>query len=488
MTILVSENASWTAGYSMVSYILLPFVFFSLLFAALYRIFLHPLAKVPGPLIAKLTSLWHLGHSWTGDSAAILQDLHRRYGKVLRIGPNMIDIADGAALGPIYVDKGGFLKTSDYQNFYVDGFPTMFSTSDPKYRATRAKPVSQLFSIAAIRKDTDRLNACVEHFVERLQTIKSASQGRPVDIQEPSRALGFETLCSYLFRHDYLNDVEGDDKTSMIPWLNAFVDSSQFFYFSKRMSTFCISRLQPWRLQKELETTSAEAVHNYTLNLPSEGDEKAVSYQGRLNQHGIPKEQIAAECKDVIFAGTHSFGGVLAVTLWYIAKHPAVYERLRNEILEHREVDCDIQQLPYLSGVVKEGLRLAPANTHLPRIVPSHGWHFDGYFFPPGTVIGVAAPQLFSNPQVFHDPTAFRPERWANSSAEMQRDFVPFNVGIRQCIAKNLATAELFMAVKHVAESDVLKGAKPVEDKIDCYEWFNTTFKGNKLELIWSDR
>ncbi|KAL8691473.1 MAG: hypothetical protein Q9224_004169, partial [Gallowayella concinna] len=450
-------------------------------------IFLHPLAKVPGPLIAKLTSLWHIGHSWAGDDGTILQELHRRYGKIVRIGPNTINIADGTALAPIYLEKGGFLKTSDYHNFYVDGFPTMFSTSDPKYRASRAKPVSPLFSVAAIRKDNDRLHDCVERFVERLQKSKSVSQGSPVDIQEPSRALGFDVLSSYLFRHDYLSDMEKNDKISMIPWLNAFVDAGRFFYFSNRMAAFCISKLERWRPQKELEIRSAEAVHDYTLNLPSEGDEKAVSYQGRLKNHGIPKEQIAAECKDVMFAGTHSFGAVLAATLWYIAKDTTVYDRLRGEVLERREAEDHIQQLPYLSGVIKEGLRLAPANTHLPRIVPSSGWHFGGYFFPPGTVVGVAAPQLFSNPQVFYDPRAFRPDRWAKPSAEMERDFIPFNLGIRQCIAKNLATAGLFMAVKHVAESDVLKGAKPVEDNIDVYEWFNTAIKGNKVELIWPE-
>ncbi|KAL8988430.1 MAG: hypothetical protein Q9169_008555 [Polycauliona sp. 2 TL-2023] len=161
------------------------------------------------------------------------------------------------------------------------------------------------------------------------------------------------------------------------------------------------------------------------------------------------------------------------------------YDRLRHELGEHNNAEADIQQLPYLSGVVKEGQRMAPVNTRLPRVVPKSGWQFDGYYFPAGTVVGIAAPQLFANPDVFQDPTTFRPERWANPSQEMQRDFIPFSVGIRQCIAKNLATAELFMAVQQVVESDVLRGAKPVVDKIETYEWFNMAIKGNRIDLVW---
>lgn len=136
---------------------------------------------------------------------------------------------------------------------------------------------------------------------------------------------------------------------------------------------------------------------------------------------------------------------------------------------------------------MKEGLRLAPANgTRFPRVVSSSGWNFDGYYFPPGTIVGVAAPQLLLNEKVFPDPTCFRPERWLKPSAEMQRDFVPFSVGIRQCIARNLAMAELFMAVKKVVESDVLMGARPAQDKIEVWEWFNVAVKGNKIELSWA--
>lgn len=165
------------------------------------------------------------------------------------------------------------------------------------------------------------------------------------------------------------------------------------------------------------------------------------------------------------------------------------YDRLRAEILGSRGSEIDAQRLPYLQCVIKEGLRFGPANaTRLPRAVPGSGWHFKGHYFPPGTVVGVAAHQLFFNPQVFAQPAVFLPERWLDASLEMQRDLVPFSLGIRQCLAKNLATAELFAAVEKVVESDLLKGAKPVKETIEVWEWFNAAVKGNRIELIWPNR
>ncbi|KAL8946699.1 MAG: hypothetical protein Q9222_006942 [Ikaeria aurantiellina] len=448
--------------------------------------FFHPLARIPGPFWAKFTSIWHIYHSWKGDECTLIQEYHKKYGKFVRLGPNNIDIADGAALGPIYVDKGGFLKASAYHNFYLNGHATIFSTSDPSYRSPRAKVVAPLFSNSAIRKDRC-LEDCVDRFIRRLDKDKLASKGSPIDVQEHTRALGFDVLTSYLFRHPYPTIVDNTSEGSMIPWLNAFVDLGQSFDFPARFFSMWLPFFERTRPRKDLESKSTAAVDDHMKRLIADSAEKGDSYQGKLLQSGFPEEQVIAECMDAAFAGTHSSGAVLATTLWYLAKHGHAYDRLREEVVQHQADDVDIHQLPYLQGVVKEGLRLAPVNTRLPRVVPEDGWHFDGQFFPAGTTVAVASTQLFFNENTFPDPMAFQPERWLKPSAEMQRDFVPFSVGIRQCIARNLAMHELLMAVKKVAEADMMRSLRPVQDSIEVYEWFNTAIKGNKVEVAWCE-
>lgn len=65
----------------------------------------------------------------------------------------------------------------------------------------------------------------------------------------------------------------------------------------------------------------------------------------------------------------------------------------------------------------------------------------------------------------------------------MSRDNIAFGAGTRQCIARNLATAELFWGVEAIVRKDLLKGAKPVESGIAVVQWFNSRIVGGKVEL-----
>lgn len=161
------------------------------------------------------------------------------------------------------------------------------------------------------------------------------------------------------------------------------------------------------------------------------------------------------------------------------------YDRLRKEILDKRS--ADVQTLPYFSGVIKEGLRLAMANpTRFSRIVSSNGLEMQGLpSIPAGTNVGISAYTLHLNPKVFPNPHEFLPERWLEPTPEMLRDSIAFGIGSRQCIARNLATAGLFWSVEGLVKSDVLKGARPVKDRIEILEWFNARVKDRKVELVW---
>ncbi|KAL8713669.1 MAG: hypothetical protein Q9220_002195 [cf. Caloplaca sp. 1 TL-2023] len=488
-------------GWSTYSLLVLPSIF---LFA-LYRLFFHPLSKVPGPWIASLTSVWHTYHSFIGDEWTFLRSLHQEYGRIVRIGPNEVDVSDGAALAPVYVEKGGFLKAPMYDNFHVDGFHTISTTTDPEFRAVRAKAVTSLFSPAAIRKGSDAIEQSVARFVHRLRELKDASNGGPVDLLEPARVLGLDLLAFYFFRHGYpasLQETNGEE--SAIAWMSLYLDAGQLFRFPSRLYDMLISRLGRLRSGKDRPASSAKAVHEYLLGLPVDGSEKRDTYQGRLHDIGVPREQIAAECKDLLFAGIHSFGAVLAITLWHLAKNPATHERLCAEIQAHRDIEpvSATQHLPYLSAVIKEGLRLAPVNGRLPRIVPAAGWtvslpsddddddHHDEthYHLPARTIVGVSTAQLLFNPHVFHDPMAFAPERWLQQqqpSLEMQRDFVPFSVGSRGCLAKNLSFVELGVAVlKTVDEGGLLQGVR-AKGEVVFREWFNTAVEGDRVDVVW---
>ena len=178
-----------------------------------------------------------------------------------------------------------------------------------------------------------------------------------------------------------------------------------------------------------------------------------------------------------------------------MANRAASYARLREEITESdaQDPNRNPQTLPYLDAVIREGLRLSMANpTRLPRTVPPSGFTFTSpatnksYYFPPGTQIGCQIHTLHLNAAVFPEPHTFNPSRWLKDvTPEMQRDWIPFGLGARQCIARNLATQELFLMVRALVREDVLKGAKAVGDEVRILEWFNSKVVEERVELEW---
>lgn len=125
--------------------------------------------------------------------------------------------------------------------------------------------------------------------------------------------------------------------------------------------------------------------------------------------------------------------------------------------------------------------------TRLPRVVPHGGWAFKSTHIPAGSIVGCSAHELHHNAIAFPSPFEFKPERWldGNAAVETNKSFFAFGAGSRACIARNLATMELYLATERLVESNVLHGAKPCQAKVEVYEWFNSSVKGHKIELVW---
>lgn len=68
----------------------------------IYRCTLHPLARVPGPRLAKLSELWRTVRYFKGTWHDDVVQLHRRYGDVVRIAPGEVSFVDTAALKKLY--------------------------------------------------------------------------------------------------------------------------------------------------------------------------------------------------------------------------------------------------------------------------------------------------------------------------------------------------------------------------------------------------
>jgi hypothetical protein len=83
-------------------------------------------------------------------------------------------------------------------------------------------------------------------------------------------------------------------------------------------------------------------------------------------------DRIYQEGQTLVAAGTETTAWTLSVIMFYLLNDPAKLQRLTNELRKaNATTSTELEQLPYLNGVVQEGLRLGLGVSHrLPRIAP----------------------------------------------------------------------------------------------------------------------
>lgn len=290
----------------------------------LYRIYCDPLAHIPGPLIARLTPIWLYSLSFRGIEASAIDELHKKFGVVVRVAPNEVDISDGAAIHQVYVKNGGFMKHPCYENFYVDGLPTLFSALDPAYRAVRAKAVVGIFSQTAIQEGKGSVLRCVDSMVARLKKEKTNASGKPVDVLNIFRSLAIDMVTSYLFEESYRGIEE--PILSATEFVNGFVAGNRFFYLSKVM--FQVAEHVAASLdKKKYHTLKSQAlVEKFATNIvdrvATQEKVNAATFQARLLNAGISRKETIANCVDVMFAGTDALGMTMSVICCSLARAP----------------------------------------------------------------------------------------------------------------------------------------------------------------------
>jgi hypothetical protein len=67
-----------------------------------YRLFLHPLARIPGPRAAAISNVWYARNVRDGCMLELGKQLHKRYGPVVRVGPNEVWFSSKEAFKIIY--------------------------------------------------------------------------------------------------------------------------------------------------------------------------------------------------------------------------------------------------------------------------------------------------------------------------------------------------------------------------------------------------
>jgi cytochrome P450 len=165
----------------------------------IYRVYFHPLAKYPGPFLAKITNAYQLYHAWKGDRHLEFWRLHQKHGSVVRFGPTSLSFDTNTALKSIYGFSANVRKAEFYKAFQFP-MPNTHNTADKVDHARKRRVMSHAFSPKALRE--------VERYIlenERVLT-RVAGEGATPDRKGWSTPKNMADLCNW-FAMDVLGDL-----------------------------------------------------------------------------------------------------------------------------------------------------------------------------------------------------------------------------------------------------------------------------------------
>jgi cytochrome P450 len=164
---------------------------------------------------------------------------------------------------------------------------------------------------------------------------------------------------------------------------------------------------------------------------------------------GFSDREVRDQVMTLMFAGHDTSTSTLTFMMHELARHPDIVARLQEEqdrVLGAAAptIDALEREMPYLEMVLDEVLRLYPPAWIGPRRAV-RDFEFGGHAVARGAYVNYCSWASHRIPEVFPEPEAFIPERFApeRKAALPRGAYVPFGGGRRICIGKRFGQTEV---------------------------------------------
>lgn len=431
------------------------------------------LSSIPGPFLARFTRLWFYFRVRAGDFHHENIALHQKYGPVVRYAPGHYSFSDPEAVKAIYGTGTEMAKSRWYEAWNAPGFKSLFTEPSVKVHGQLRRKFQATYSMSSLVSYEAYVDSCIDVLCKRFEEF--AENGEEVDLAHWMLCYAADAVSTITYSKrmgfldagedigDLFKNLHGNILYSTLvgiyAWIHPIIFHTQALLRKIGLSTgtprmfigsYTTDRISEKRKEREQEknpntSTTDETAPRDFLSKFLDSNEK--------DHSNFTEYHITVGLIGNIIAGSDTTASALTSVLWCLLKHPASLAKLRKEIasanLSSPPTFKQSQSLPYLQAVIQESMRLhAAVGLPLQRVVPTGGRQISGNFVRAGSVVGI-------NPWVFHysktifgpDAAAFRPERWLKADkeklAEMNRYWMPFGLGSRTCIGKNISLLEM---------------------------------------------
>ncbi|KID99278.1 Cytochrome P450, partial [Metarhizium majus ARSEF 297] len=457
------------------------------------------LRHIPGPVSANISDFARV--RWVHTKTAHLkhQELHAKYGDVVRMGPNMVSIGNPSAVPQLYPMRRGFPKS----DFYIPlrpysrvggALPAIFTSLDEELHSNLKKPVAQIFSLSNVvtfeSLVDDVLKVVAKQFDGRFSTNDEI-----FDLSEWLQFFAFDVMGTLTFNKRYGFLEEGKDvggklnavwlfmkqaaPMMQVPWLDKILYKNRVVDVLRHTPGNSLLKFVGDTIRERQSRYKAEK-HAQTPHERQDFLDRYIEIQ-RSNDN-IPAWAVTSWTFSNVIAGSDSVGTVMQTVMYNLLKSPHTLKKLVRE-LEEAGVSRpypkwnQVSTLPYLDACVLEALRVHPPFA-LPfeRVVPEGGITMLGHFLPAGTIVG-ASPYVTNRCKKMYgeDAEFWRPERWLEGDAEhkkkMENVMLTFGAGRRICLGRYIGIFEIKKIVPFLVLNYEIEAVDHTTFKAENY-WF----------------
>ncbi|KUI53349.1 Trichodiene oxygenase [Cytospora mali] len=393
MDYLRNLNLSWSnvAGVVVIYYGTLVF----------YRLFLHPLARFPGPKLAAVSRWYEAYYDLIqgGQYTPKILELHKQYGPIIRISPHELHVIDPAFFEKLYRQDGHWDKPSWNYGAFGAKVSTIFCTgidspAIPRlynFRAAYAKVTARQ---ELIRRNVDKLCGHIFKYAETTATFNlgaAASAYTRDTANEFIVGKQYNELDEKEFGVKLSHASQGGElmwrttkhirwfgptiRSIPIDWVMKSADEATKAFLRYLQFILLITDLTLWQ-QSEQDTKDTLAA--IAAPSPSEATQNTMAYD-IVNSKLPPSEKtfdrIFEEIATVTGAAFETTASTLRLIFFYMFSNKEILERLRAEVTTATAKSPEpaqlqtLEQLPYLTAVLMEGLRMSPGlASRTPRV------------------------------------------------------------------------------------------------------------------------
>ncbi|KUI67265.1 Trichodiene oxygenase [Cytospora mali] len=451
-----------------------------------YRLFLHPLARFPGPKLAAISRWYEAYYDLIqgGQYTPKIVELHKQYdleitspppktGPIIRISPHELHVIDPAFFEKLYRQDGHWDKPAWNYGAFGAKVSTIFCTDHATHKARR-HAIASFFSKAKVTARQELIRQNVDKLCGRI--FKYADTTATFNLGAAVSAYTRDTANEFIVGKKY-NELDEKEfgvelshasqggglmwrTTKHIRWFGPTIRSIPIDWVMKSADEGTKAFL---RYLQQSEQDTKDTLAGIVAPSPSEATQNTMAYD-IVNSKLPPSEKtfdrIFEEIATVTGAAFETTASTIRLILFHVFSNKEILERLRAEVTTTTAKSPEpaqlqtLEQLPYLTAVLMEGLRMSPGlASRTPRVSDKDLW-YSSWRIPAGTPVGMTVFLMHTDEALYPEPTRFDPERWVGAARKTsEKTFAPFSRGTRICLGMYLAWAEMYLVLAALVQN-----------------------------------